>query len=52
MKESSFTLKKVKSLQYPTETITDDNYAVDVFLNKLNLCCIAWSRQQEALVSM
>ena len=59
MKENSFTLDKERGRQYPAETITDVDYADDQVLLantkskdlKLDLCCIAWSKQQATLVS-
>ena len=45
--------KKARSRQYFAKTFTDTDYRDSLLANTLkpNLCCIAWSRQQEALVS-
>ena len=57
MKGNDFTLKKARSRQYPTKTITDADYADDIallviHLPKPNPCYTVWSRQQVALASM
>ena len=48
------TKKKTRSRQYPTETIIDVDYADDPALptNTPFQHCIAWSWQQDALLSM
>ena len=56
MKENGFTLKKAKSRWYPSETITDTDYADDLALlvnnlPKPNPCCVAWSKLQDVLAS-
>ena len=44
--------KKTRSRWYPAETMTVTEYRDDVaLLAKSNLCCIVWSRQQEALAT-
>ena len=43
MQENGFTLKKARSRQYPTETITDADYADDIALLANIDECIVWS---------
>ena len=57
MKENYFTIKKERNRRYLSLTITDANYADNKTLvvntkPKPNPCCIVWTRQQVALVSI
>ena len=49
--ENGFIQKEAGSRQYHTRTMSMIEYFCQIHLVKLNPYCIAWSKQQEALVS-